>query len=249
MVNIAPHLTNTYLNLIILPTEKCNFRCTYCYEDFEIGKMKPELIDSVKKLIDARIQDLDTLEISWFGGEPLLAKEIIYDLMNHAQKIKKVFGKTLKSNMTTNAYLLDSESFKELVDRGVNVFQITLDGPSIDHNKSRILANGGDTFSKVVRNLEYISKTSFDFEVLLRIHYHPRNLKQLESLFRELPSSIVQDVRFKFFFKAIHHLGGENDSEFSVYSEYEEKTLTQNLNELAVKYSFNFLLNMDILFS
>lgn len=27
-------LDNRILKLTVLPTEKCNFRCTYCYEDF-----------------------------------------------------------------------------------------------------------------------------------------------------------------------------------------------------------------------
>lgn len=27
-------LRNDVLHLILLPTEQCNFRCTYCYEDF-----------------------------------------------------------------------------------------------------------------------------------------------------------------------------------------------------------------------
>ena len=33
------HFRSNYLNLIILPTEACNFRCTYCYETFENKKM------------------------------------------------------------------------------------------------------------------------------------------------------------------------------------------------------------------
>ncbi len=39
-VQIASALSRKIQQLIILPTEKCNFRCTYCYEDFMIGAMK-----------------------------------------------------------------------------------------------------------------------------------------------------------------------------------------------------------------
>ena len=34
-------LTPSLLHLILLPTEACNFRCTYCYEDFRLGRMEP----------------------------------------------------------------------------------------------------------------------------------------------------------------------------------------------------------------
>ncbi len=41
---IARFLTNHHLGLILMPTEQCNFRCTYCYEDFAIGKMSKSTI-------------------------------------------------------------------------------------------------------------------------------------------------------------------------------------------------------------
>lgn len=31
-------IMNRNLRLIIMPTEQCNFRCRYCYEDFKLGK-------------------------------------------------------------------------------------------------------------------------------------------------------------------------------------------------------------------
>ena len=41
------HFSSNYLNLIILPTEACNFRCTYCYETFENKKMpRPVLVSA-----------------------------------------------------------------------------------------------------------------------------------------------------------------------------------------------------------
>ena len=39
---IAAAISPRIQELILLPTEKCNFRCTYCYEDFELGKMSEE---------------------------------------------------------------------------------------------------------------------------------------------------------------------------------------------------------------
>ncbi|OBS07518.1 hypothetical protein BAX55_02700 [Acinetobacter baumannii] len=70
--------------LILYPTEQCNFRCSYCYENFEIGRMLPEVVESVKNLIDNRLDVVDHLHLSWFGGEPLIAKDILLDIANYA---------------------------------------------------------------------------------------------------------------------------------------------------------------------
>ncbi|MFF7227919.1 hypothetical protein [Streptomyces sioyaensis] len=51
-------LTDRTLHLIILPTEQCNFRCTYCYEDFSVGRMGPETVQGVKRLLDRRLDGL-----------------------------------------------------------------------------------------------------------------------------------------------------------------------------------------------
>jgi len=59
---------NDILKLTLFPTEQCNFRCTYCYEDFEIGRMSPDTIEGVKALIDTRARELTELHVSWFNA-------------------------------------------------------------------------------------------------------------------------------------------------------------------------------------
>src|SRR5207237_6043019 len=39
---------------IIMPTKRCNFRCTYCYESFDQGRMKPELVEAMSRAIRLR---------------------------------------------------------------------------------------------------------------------------------------------------------------------------------------------------
>ena len=51
-------LSNEKFQLIIFPTEQCNFRCVYCYEDFEIGKMPRWLVDATKVLIKNKMPKL-----------------------------------------------------------------------------------------------------------------------------------------------------------------------------------------------
>jgi uncharacterized protein len=80
------------LELIVNPTEKCNFRCVYCYEKFELGNMKPDVVMGVKNLILNRSTDLAFLKISWFGGEPMLGYNGVMDIMEYSGSLCKFNG-------------------------------------------------------------------------------------------------------------------------------------------------------------
>src|SRR3954470_11277554 len=104
---IASTLSRRVQQLILLPTERCNFRCTYCYEDFLIGKMKEPVLVGIERFMDRRIPELDDFSISWFGGEPLMAKEVVLRLASYASRQCKAYGASFSGGMTNNAYVLD----------------------------------------------------------------------------------------------------------------------------------------------
>ena len=51
------------LRLIILPTEKCNFKCLYCYEEFKIGKMSIELQEDIINFVKNNIVNFSGVDI------------------------------------------------------------------------------------------------------------------------------------------------------------------------------------------
>ncbi|MEM8933961.1 MAG: radical SAM/SPASM domain-containing protein, partial [Acidobacteriota bacterium] len=74
------HYRPDHLELILLASEDCNFRCTYCYEDFRRGTMRPDVRASVRRLVERKLNGLRSLKISWFGGEPLYGLAAIDEL-------------------------------------------------------------------------------------------------------------------------------------------------------------------------
>lgn len=158
------------LHLIILPTEDCNFRCWYCYEEHNKGKMQKTMVDAIIRYVENHIEQYDVLAIGWFGGEPLKAFDVMEELSRAFMEICKKHGKRYKSNITTNGYLLSPKIFKKLLELEVREYQITLDGTQEVHDKNRYLQGRVGTYQVIVDNLKYIRDNFADeeFEIVLR---------------------------------------------------------------------------------
>jgi uncharacterized protein len=222
-VELAHSFSPEFLNLIIFPTEKCNFRCVYCYEDFKIGKMHSEVIDGIKNLIAHRSSSLKTLEISWFGGEPLLATDIVLDISTFIKRVLPP-GVTYLGNMTTNGYFLTAPLARELIELGVQKFQISLDGPKSLHDRTRFIHSPGGTFDRIWSNLLSLKEQrDLKFQIILRIHFSPSTVTELDELIEELNGQFSEDERFCFYFKSIERLGGPNDPKLGKFQSWADK--------------------------
>jgi uncharacterized protein len=224
-------LDNRILNLFILPTEKCNFRCSYCYEDYKIGKMKRPTINGIKALIKHRIEDgLKLLDISWFGGEPLLGYEIVEEISEFSTNLSFNYSDfEYKASMTTNGYFLKTDKWRKLCDLGIKSFQISLDGDEHTHNKTRHLASGDATFHTIWNNLIDFHNSNIVAEVILRIHFSPENYMMLGSLIDKVNKELSGDKRFKVYFKSIERLGGSNDASISTFDVLQKTEISDSL--------------------
>src|SRR5271168_908581 len=107
-------LDSGILGLTLFPTEKCNFRCVYCYETFPNIHLHDTIATSICKLIEHRSKnDLHTLNIGWFGGEPLLQHSILLKIARFAHDLSIKRGFTFTSHITTNGYLLHFALFED----------------------------------------------------------------------------------------------------------------------------------------
>lgn len=233
-IRLAQYLTDKYLSLTILPTEQCNFRCVYCYEDFSIGKMKPETVSAIKKLITKRAPDLDELSISWFGGEPLVAKDIILDIAAFAMRIaqeRPAFK--FNSGMTTNASLLTPHLLEKLVDLNVTQYQVSLDGPKEFHDKTRLRLGGSASFDAIWKNLLAARALDKWFKFKLRLHVTPQNYEHMHELVDQIKTAFGDDPRYNFFFREIGNYGGPNVGKFDILEgEKRKKAMTALLSSV-----------------
>ena len=145
---------NEVLNLFIILTLDCNFLCPYCYQNKTSQRIcKSSSIAIIKFIYDyTENHKLNKININWFGGEPLLNKNAIYEI-SHAIKVK---GLELTSTLNTNGYLLDNSLISDFGILGINELKITIDGTKTVHDSRRSLKNGQGTFSKIIENVNRV---------------------------------------------------------------------------------------------
>lgn len=165
-------------NYVIAPTMDCNARCSYCFEQgTHKDKMSLSIADSVVDFILENCKG-HMVTIHWFGGEPLLATDVI-DYISEMLNKKRV---DFISKVTTNGYFLS----QSIIDKSKNNWntksiQITVDdiGESYNEIKNYVDAND-DPFSLIMANIQNALDNSL--KVRIRINYEPENISKVDQI-------------------------------------------------------------------
>jgi uncharacterized protein len=172
---------STASGVTIALTSKCNFRCPYCFEDVENGvtaggEVEEGIAQFVLKKIDGGLR---MLNVTWFGGEPLLTLGAIERLARrfHERAVEK--GCKYSSNVVTNGWLLTPKIANRLKDCHVDSLQITIDGPADLHDKRRMLAGGKGSFEKIIAN---IKATCDIIPIAIRVNVDTGNSLRIKEL-------------------------------------------------------------------
>lgn len=227
------------LSLTILPTEACNFRCLYCYEKFSNLTMPEEVEYAVARLVDNQTNHVKHLKVAWFGGEPLLNLSSIRRMSTKFQDICKSKAIDYSASITTNGYLLDPDTFSNLLYLGVRRFQVTIDGLAEDHNVRRPLKGGKPTFSRIVGHLKRITKLEGEFEVIVRANFDKDSIERMPDFLSWFQTNFGGDQRFFVYFRAIYPSGTEKDEKIPFCSIEEANWAVLRLLDWAIKKGLN----------
>jgi len=174
------------LHLTLMMTEACNFGCSYCNQGHDKASnfMAEDVFNSICNYIKD-FSNLETLNITWYGGEPLIRKK---DIMKYSTLINGMgneLGFKYSSDIITNGYLLDIQTAKSLVNSGVNCAQITIDGCEEDHDNSRYIKEGQRTYQRIIDNIKNaINETQLN--IVIRVNVNPLNQSNLSMLVDDL---------------------------------------------------------------
>lgn len=146
-------------------TAECNFKCVYCYENFQ-NKMNLSS-DNAYKIIDFIMHYTDEkIEIVFMGGEPLIRKELIVDIIDYINK--QYSNREVIYNLTTNASLLDDDMIN-LFKREKFEIRLSIDGNKNTHEINRISKNGVHYFDKIMENAHKMNRKGIPYSARMTV--------------------------------------------------------------------------------
>lgn len=182
--------------LMIYPTQDCNLKCWYCYENHVRGSImsadvQENIIQYVRKLFEE--DDFDAFKLSFFGGEPLIDfNKIAYPISLAIKKMCDDKGTYFSTLFISNATLITESVIDKMKDINPH-FQITLDGNKEKHNTVRIgKKNGFPTYDKIMQSIHLIANNisnslSEQKEIIvLRINYDNETLRDITDIIDDI---------------------------------------------------------------
>jgi len=234
--HIDGYNNQTCLNI----TDDCNFRCKYCtysgiYPDHRTHSKKNMSWTTAKKALDDFIHNSRFVEnpsLSFYGGEPLLAMDLIKKCVNYL----KQKDKHCHYNLTTNGALLNGNNKQFFIDEGFNV-TVSLNGPEDIHNAYRVFPNGKPSWQIIMKNLMGIKSKNEEY-FIKHINFScvftpPYRLKEVILYFYE--SFPGMNVRF-------NNVDIYNtDYFYRNYSKLEMSSFSKQIRELLESYKELFI--------
>lgn len=172
-----------FLHLTLLPTLDCCCSCYYCFEkNRQSLYMEENVVDSIIEFIK-RKQGLERLHITWFGGEPLMGKNIIKYFY---KQLSSFFEGIYSSDIITNGIFLNDEAIDLISECQISEIQISLDGLKDTHNKIKKCDVTDDVYEKTLSNVERLVQKLHDVNVNLRVNFSKDTIDDFVESYRML---------------------------------------------------------------
>ena len=212
----------------IAPTLKCNARCWYCYEkDTPHFTMSEEVVNKTIEYIKNDITKLksNSLKINWFGGEPLLAQDIIWKM---SKELIEFIGKeNYSANIVSNGSLINEEVINNFLKWQITQIQITLDGTENYYNEYKAYVNKQHNYKLVINNIEKLLKKGI--RVSVRLNFNDTNLLDIMKAINEVS---MKFKKYEKFFMYVYPIKGVFDDKELSTGEVLKSNLEKSLLKL-----------------
>lgn len=152
-------------------TRTCNLQCVHCYNDSGLGRPCNDLTTVQAQGVIDDLAQFGVPSILFSGGEPLLRHDL-FELIAYA------VGKGVRTVISTNGTLLDTDRAQEIKRLGVSYVGISLDGIGPINDKFRGVSGAFERAVRGIRNCQ-----AAGVRVGLRLTLTQRNAQDIEGLF------------------------------------------------------------------
>lgn len=147
------------LSVVIVPTYQCNLNCTYCYEKLTYGAedntvMSEQVQDRICRWAEKNLDGVETFEVFWHGGEPLIALDTVKRLSGMLKRLAENRGIRYTAQMSTNGYLFTESVAAELKELGITKYKMSMDGCGANHDSRKRHKDGTATYEIILGNIE-----------------------------------------------------------------------------------------------
>ena len=174
--------------LYLMMAQGCNFACNYCpIPDLakQYGEHLLSFEDAIagiklwRKHIEEQPQDNSPYFLIFYGGEPLLNREVLEKLLPHIAKEKNAghLPAKLELMLCTNGSLVDAELSK-LLARYKVVVAIGIDGPQKHNDLVRTTTSGSSTFTRIEHSVRQL--VSDGVRVVASVTITPANVNEID---------------------------------------------------------------------
>ncbi|HHT9133378.1 MAG TPA: radical SAM protein [Candidatus Avalokitesvara rifleensis] len=221
---------NIPLTLSVSVTGGCNFKCSYCYGAFGVGKKHDDLTtDEWFSLIEEAAQ-MGTKSIYLIGGEPLLRD----DIENIVDKVKE---KNIICSLNSNGSLIEKKI--DVIKKLDNII-ISWDGMEDANDKNR----GVGTYKLIWRGINCLRENKIPFSLVCVLTKN--NIDQVENMLqisKEIGSSISFNLPYE------QNIGNNRETRLSnqeiantlkLLIQYKNRNLPLSQSNATQRYALNW---------
>lgn len=179
------------LSLVLAPTTQCNFRCGYCFEPAKDHRvMSDEVEDALIRFVEGKKKTSKSLDLLWYGGEPLMALERIASILT---RIRENGLPLIRHSIITNGYYFGEKAIRLFKEFPLNEIQITFDGDRKRHNSIRKdFRTGAPSYDAILENTIRVHRELPETLLSVRVNIDRKNQEQFQALRQELYNLIGQ---------------------------------------------------------
>ncbi|MFA9375875.1 MAG: radical SAM protein [Lachnotalea sp.] len=182
-------MNNSIIATSIQINDKCNLRCSHCvaYESDQITQSM-ELKDFKSTIF--KLKNYGLKQVAFILKEPMMYPDIF-------EAIRYCSNSGMETEIITNGTLISKENVGQLIESGITVINISIEGISDKTNDS---IRGKGTFNKVIENIKLLQnecdrRRTF-IPIVIKLTLNTFNMHEVQDMAMYFQNLGINEVRF-----------------------------------------------------